>query len=119
MMTPTRLAEIEAAHGKMIPDKGEEAILTYAVPELAAALREAWAIIVAKDAHINILDDECVTKDSEIERLRAAGDAMAEATVKSKMQWHGVENSCAVCGSHPDDHTPTCEVAAWIAGRDE
>ena len=109
MMTPTRLAEIEAAHGKATPRISMDRVselqaecnnrhmldplwnqLANAlgaqgfdlvdarndIGELAAALREAWAIIVAKDAHINILDDECVTKDSEIERLRAAGDAM-------------------------------------------
>ena len=111
-MTPTRLAEIEAAHGKATPRISMDRVselqaecnnrhmldplwnqLANAlgaqgfdlvdarndIGELAAALREAWAIIVAKDAHINILDDECVTKDSEIARLRAVGDAMRDS----------------------------------------
>ena len=178
-MTATRLAEIEAAHGKATPGEwriveyGDEdcpnlvvhstgesrvcfmatvgshgdpakieadaasiALLHNEFPAVATALREAWAKMAAKDEEIATLkalhveakviargsvaqieeaQDSLVAYGAEIERLRAAGDAMAEATESPELG-----TKCVICYpemSNDDEHTPDCPVAAWNAAK--
>ena len=141
-LTPSRLAEIEAAHGKATagrwlnwwdqkrpkivarnkgwPDVGICDVLAHETvdarvadgesicllhnefPAVAAALREAWA---------------------EIERLRAAGDAMAEK-LKLRDSSDNEVLDCLGCGASWEHKLGSvapcnqdCPVAAWNAAK--